>query len=194
MTVKRDGVEVKRLRLVICVENPTIYNAVEFAIDYACYDEYDNPIEGTPEEPGSVKDYRIPMGVAHGVRGFVYSEFDTFDNLGKVVLENAKCTKYLSVWDTYLAWWIIMICVVGVATIFYSANLFARGLTADDLKRMFAENVASSLVVLGLCLIIAIIPLIFSSWVVTVIILGGYVGFLVLSGGMTAIRLSLAKK
>ena len=194
MTVQRDGVEVKRLRLVICVDNPTIYNAIEFAIDYACFDAHGLPIIGTPDQPGVAIDYRIKMGVAHGVKGYVYSEFDTFDNLASVKLANPKCTQYQTVWDTYLAWWVIMICIVGVATIFYSANLFARGLTAEDLKRMFADNVTSSLVVLGLCLIIAIIPLIFSSWVVTLIILGGYVGFLLLSGGMTALRLALAKK
>lgn len=189
------GRESKRLRLVLSIENPTIYNAVDFTISYRCYDELDQPIPRTdnPHTSGSWENYPINMIVGHGVNGVVYSEFDTFDNLGRVEVYDGNY-RYQSVWETYFAWWISMFVIVGVAVLFYSVDLFARGLTAEELKQRFTDNVASSLVVLSLLLIICIIPLIFSSWVVTLIILGGYVGFLLLSGAATATRIAIANK
>ena len=185
----------KRLRLVMSIENPTIYNAVDFTISYRCYDTNDLPIPRTdnPHTSGSWENYPINMIVGHGVNGVVYSEFDTFDNLGRVEVYDGNY-RYQSVWETYFAWWISMFVIVGVAVLFYSVDLFARGLTAEELKQRFTDNVASSLVVLALLLIICIIPLIFSSWVVTLIILGGYVGFLLLSGAATAARIAIANK
>lgn len=194
--VTQDSKKVKKLRLILLVENPTIYNATEFAISYQCFDTEGNAIPATsdPETSGSWTDYPIKMGVAHGVKGYVYAEFETFDNLGKVTLSNGKCTKYANIWDTYLVWWILAIVVAGVASVFYSVDLFARGLTAEELKQKFADNVGSSLVILALLLLICLIPLLFSSWVVTLIILGGYVGFLLVSGTATAVRIAIANK
>jgi len=170
------------------IVNDTIYNMLETEITYQCYvgeTPYESPIKATVSTP-----------VRHGAAGYlVYTvEVEKSSLVTYVKITDTKVTKYQTLWQTYMVPFIIMFVVSGIALIFFAVEIFAKGLSKETVKEMFKARLASSLFTLGLILVICLIPLMFSSWVVTLILLGGFAGTLLLSGLMTLIRMAAAKR
>ncbi|MCQ2796811.1 MAG: hypothetical protein MJ213_05920, partial [Bacilli bacterium] len=100
----------------------------------------------------------------------------------------ANVTQLTNVWETYMIWWILMIVISGISLISYSVTIFAKGLSADDLTKIMKQHNASTMITLMFVLIICLFPLMFSGWMVTVILLGGFLADIILAGALTAIR------
>lgn len=173
----------------IAVVNPTIYNTKGIQFTYEALDENDAVI-------GSEK-VELPIGIRHGAAGvFAYSytaKPGEADNVKKVRITDSSITSYESLWSTYMPAFIVAITLAVLSVLFFGIELFRRGITREAAKAMFAEHIASEITVLGLVLVICLIPLIFSSWVTTVILLGGFASAIVASGLLTLIRMRYAK-
>ena len=88
---------------------------------------------------------------------------------------------------------IVGICLASISILLFAIELFRKGLSKVELKEMFNAHIFSELTILGLVLVICLIPLIFSSWVTTVILLGAFVASILVAGLLTLIRMSTAK-
>ena len=173
----------------IAVSNPTIYNTSELQFTYEALDANDVVL-------GS-EIVTLPIGIRHGAAGvFAYSytaKPGEADNVKKVRITNSSVTAYQSLWQTYMPAFIVAICLASLSVLFFGIEMFRRGITKEMAKEMFAEHIASELTILGLVLIICLIPLIFSSWVTTVILLGGFGAAILLTGLLTLLRIRFAK-
>jgi len=196
-TVPVDQCEVKIIRdeqtdektavVTLGINNNTIYNTSEITISYQCYsgdDKYE-----------AVQTEKLPIGIRHGAAGYLsYTvKVEKTSPVTGVKITKAEITGYQSLWDTYVVSFILMFIAVGVALVFFGVEIFAKGLTKEDVKEVFKERLGSTMFTLGLVLLICMIPLMFSSWVVTLILLGGFVGTILLSGVMTLIKMATVK-
>ena len=175
--------------ILIAVENPSIFDAKKFELSWEAYNS-----EGTllPDLSGKIESREVR--IAHGAYGYVVDKVDDIDpSVASIKVTGGPALAYYNVWETYLAWWIIAITVVSISLICYCATIFTKGLTREDMVNIFKENLANSIVFMLLLLIICLVPLMFSNWVVTCILLGSYASFLLLSGGVTLLRTSTAK-
>lgn len=187
-----DG-KTKQAQVVIAVQNPTIYNTKAVAFTYQCYD-----IEG--KSVGDPEVVNFDIGIRHGAAGYFGYTYNAsveanpeVAKVAKVAITEAHISDYYNLWETYMPAFIAMIVIAALSIGFFSFELFRPGHTKATLKELFAEHLASEFTVLGLVLIICLIPLIFSSWVTTVILLGGFGGSLLLTGLLTLIRINLAR-
>lgn len=173
----------------LAVNNPTIYNTTEITFTYEALDATDAKI--------GEETVVLPIGVRHGVSGaFSYAyqaKEGEADNVAKVRITEAHISGYQTAWQTYMPAFIVAITLAALSVLFFGIELFRRGITRESAKELFAEHLASEMTVLGLVLVICLIPLIFSSWVTTVILLGGFVGAVILAGLLTLIRMRFAK-
>ncbi|MCQ2787037.1 MAG: hypothetical protein MJ199_01390, partial [Bacilli bacterium] len=131
--------------------------------------------------------------IPHGGAGYIVDELvpqdqEKYLDVTNVVFSKAEVTKLTDVWETYMVWWILMIVISGISLISYSITIFAKGLSADDLAKIMKQHNASTMITLMFVLIICLFPLMFSGWMVTVILLGGFLADIILAGALTAIR------
>ena len=189
-----DG-KTKQAQVVIAVQNPTIYNTKQIEFTYECYNKDDTPLYK--------EQVKLDIGIRHGAAGyFGYTYNAAIDDtqqgqlvgqVTRVAITEAHISDYYNLWETYMPAFIVMIVIAALSLGFFSFELFRPGHTKATLKELFAEHLASEFTVLGLVLIICLIPLIFSSWVTSVILLGGFGGSLLLTGLLTLIRINLAR-
>ena len=184
------GAKDKIAVVTLAVQNPTIYNTTEITFKYQTEDVNHQAI-------GNEETVVLPIGIRHGVAGaFSYTyraKAGEADDVQFVKITEAHISGYQTAWQTYMPAFIVAICLASLSVLFYGIEIFRKGLSKENAKEMFAEHLASEMTVLGLVLIICLIPLIFSSWVTTVVLLGGFVGAVVLSGLLTLIRIRFAK-
>ena len=182
-----DGKKVATVTL--AVNNPTIYNTTEITFKYDALDATNNVI-------GS-EEVTLPVGIRHGVAGaFAYAytaKEGEAENVAKVKITEAHISGYQTVWQTYMPAFICAIVLASMSVLFFAIELFARKRSKAELKEMFAEHMASEVTILGLVLIICLIPLIFSSWVTTVVLLGAFVASIVVNGLLTLIKMQSAE-
>jgi len=189
VTVFKDESTGKKVATVtLAVNNPTIYNTKEITFKYEARDEY-----GVVIGSDTVV---LPIGIRHGVAGsftYAYTAKDgEADQVRTVKITEAKISGYQTLWETYMASFLIAIILASLSIIFFGFELFRRGLSKQDLKDLFAQHMVSEFAILGLVLLICLIPLIFSSWVTTVILLGGFAASMLATGIMSLIRIRLA--
>lgn len=190
---KVDGKTEKYADVILCIDNNTIYNIDQASFSYVIHFN-----DGTPDEV--VENELTEKGAAilkHGVRGYLGYRLrltnTDYANAEKITITKVDIVGFQSLWQTYIVPFIAMICVAGLSILFFAIELFRKGITKETAKEMFKEHLASEMTVLGLILIICFIPLIFSSWVTTVILLGGFVGALLVTGLLTLIKTSFSK-
>lgn len=179
--------------VVLGIKNDTIYNINAVELHYAVYYE-DAPVPGLEHV---VERVDLDFKIRHGVRGYISYTVPVDAALDAdyvKILKETHVIGYDSLWQTYMAPFIIAIVISGIALIFFAIEIFAKGLTKEDVQQMFKDKLASMLVTFGLLIIICLIPLMFSTWVVTLILLGGFIGTALLSGAMTLIKLVTLKK
>ena len=173
----------------IAVVNPTIYNTKGIDFTYEALGENDVVL-------GS-EDVHLDVGIKHGAAGvFAYTytaKQGEADNVKKVRITKSTISNYESLWSTYMPAFIVAIALAALSVLFFGIELFRKGVTKETAKAMFAEHLASEMTVLGLVLVICLIPLIFSSWVTTVILLGGFVSAVLVAGLLTLIRMRFSK-
>lgn len=177
----------------LVIYNNTIYDIKGEMFTYDICDKTGAPIEDLSDIQERTYGY-----IRHGVNGAVaYTvKFDKtnptvllhFDEIGSVHIKDITITEFANVWDTYIAAWIVGICIVGFSVIFFAFDIFRAGWTKDALEARMKEKIASTIVFLLIFLIICMIPLMFASWVPTLILLGAFAGSIVLCGIMTGIK------
>jgi len=163
--------------------NPTIYAVKQFHYIVTGYSlpDWGGQIVGVVDDYENVY---IPNGCAL-ITSFRFKVEN--DSVQSFKLENCEASIYASVWDTYLGWWIATIVLLAIGLIAHLCRIFSSS-NPEEIKGTFRDTIAMQLVVLALIAIICIVPLIFSSWVVTCILAGGYLSFLVVAGLTTLIR------
>lgn len=209
--VTEGGVTRQKARSVLTVENNTIFNTKTWSLLLGI--NYTNPKTG---EAVFSEFYNpsVDCVVAHGTIASVYSEVyvDTIPFLKEVgvervnnvsILKNSSllgsnyvtgCQTYYNVWDTYLAWWIVMICIVAVAWICYACVIFKRGLIKSDLGDVFSKHMGTIMITFGFMFLLCLFPLIVGSWFVTIILLLALLAVVVGFGIMTGLRALAMKK
>ena len=187
-----DGKNEKFADVVLCIENNTIYNIDQASFSYTVHFN-----DGTEEV---VKDELTAKGetiVRHGARGYLAYRLKLtntpYANAEKVTITEVKVVGFRSVWETYMPAFICAIVLASMSVLFFCIELFARKRSKAELKEMFAEHMASEITILGLVLIICLIPLIFSSWVTTVVLLSAFVASIVVNGLLTLIKMQAAE-
>lgn len=187
--VYTDGAGKKVATVTLAVNNPTIYNTTEITFTYQALDATDVKV--------GEETVVLPVGIRHGAAGaFSYAyqaKEGEADNVTKVKITEAHISGYQTAWQTYMPAFIVAITLAALSVLFFGIELFRKGITKEQAKEMLSEHIASEMTILGLVLVICLIPLIFSSWVTTVILLGGFVGALVIAGLLTLIRMRFAK-
>ena len=174
------------------IANPTIYNITEVELSYDCYK---NGV-GAPVYTGSDK---INVFVSHGVGGYISytlseDRYPGLASIDYVTFSENKVTKYQTLFETYMAPFIISFVLVGFSLIFFAFEIFRGGLTAEYLRARMKEKLASYLTILALTLLICLIPLMFSSWVTTIILICGFAASFLLCGLMSLLRMAFIKK
>lgn len=181
----------KYAEVVIGVANPTVYNVKQIEITWQAYDGLD-PL-------GSPSTDQLDVFVGHGVGGYVAYRLNVdpagpYRTATSVTIKEARVTKYQTLFETYMAPFIISFVLVGFSLVFFAFEIFRGGLTKEYLANRMREKLASYLIILALCILICLIPLMFSSWVTTLILVGGFVASFVLCGVMALIRLAFVKE
>jgi len=172
----------------LALVNDTIYNVEGAKLIYNVYDSFGAPIATNQEA-------NLNIFIRHGVAGYLSYTYNVEPGIDAsyVKITDTKITKYSSLFETYLAPFVVMFTLAFFALLFFAIDLFRGGLTKEGVKELLRERILSSVVILCLALLICLIPLMFSSWVVTLILLGGFVGTGLLCGLLTLIRLAAMK-
>lgn len=178
-----------RVRVSLAVINNTIYDIKGGEVQFRVTHGESSKSEETPFfKIENYSGFYIP----HGVAGYIGSEITPdqtkYGDITRVEVAAANVTQLTDVWETYMVWWILMIVLSGISLISYSITIFAKGLSADDLAKIMKQHNASTMITLMFVLIICLFPLMFSGWMVTVILLGGFLADIILAGALTAIR------
>ena len=183
----------KRGTATIGIANNTIYNVDEVKVTYTVYDDGGQVIgdEG--------RTTLLPTYVQHGVAGYITYIFDATSVGPDAAAATVKVTKvevthFQSLWDSYIVGWIMAIVIVGISLIFSAFEIFRSGWTKESLAQFMREKTASALITLGLVALICLIPLMFSSWVTTLILVGSFAASVVCAGLMTIIKVATIKK
>lgn len=186
-----DGTGNKFAEVVLGIANPSIYNVTQVEITWQAYEDT-TPIGEPQTDP-------LNVYVGHGVGGYVKYRLDVdpagpYSDVTMVHITKTNVSKYQSLFETYMAPFIIMFVVVGLSLCFFAFEIFRKGLTAEYLANRMREKLASYLTILALTILICLIPLMFSSWVTTLILVGGFLVSFLLCGLMALIRMAFAKK
>lgn len=186
---KEEGKEDKKAIVTIGVYNNTIYNVKQIEVTYNIYDEAKKPLV-----TGGVETYDV--FVRHGVAGYISYSVPVDKTTGAAYAEitAGRVTQYYSLWDTYVAPFIIMIVLGGLALIFAAVDIFRDTWNKESVKELLSEKLSLYLVIFGLTILICLIPLMFSSWVVSLILIGGFVAVALLTALMAGIKLALINK
>lgn len=188
--VEEAGTANKIAVVTLAVKNPTIYNTSEITFKYQCEDINHNKV-------GNEEQVVLKVGIRHGAAGaFSYTyqaKPGEADSVAFVKITEAHISEYKTLWQTYMAAFIAAICIAGLSILFFAIELFARGISKEEAREMFREHMASEFTVLGLVLIICLIPLIFSSWVTTVVLLGAFGASIVVAGLLTLLKMRFSK-
>jgi len=173
----------------IGVVNNTIYNVYAIDLTYQMFDAAKTQI-------GETTTVRTNCFIRHGVAGYLVfdQKFDTSLGIKSIEIIEAKPSSYASLWQTYVVPFTIAIIAAVISTIVFGARLFVGGMTREDVKDLFRERLSSTLVTVALVLIICLIPLMFSNWVVTLILVGAVLSTILLSGLLTLIKMATIKK
>lgn len=180
-------------KVVIGVENPTIYNINKFTIDCEIHGKNangDEVIRHTTREESVL----IGHGAAGYFGGDVFVSKDEartqwgMTSVNKLKITNISNIKFLGVWETYMPWWIVCFVLLGLSTIAFAATIFKKNISIENAGKLFKAHIASSLTTLCLVLLICLIPLIFSGWVVTMLLLGTFVAHFIIAFLLCAIK------
>lgn len=178
--------------VVLGIDNNTIYN-----IDQASFSYIIEFNDGRTEVVSNELTQKGQTVIRHGAKGYLAYRLRLTDteyaNASKVTITDVKVVGFRSAWETYMPAFIVSICLASLSVLFFGIELFRRGMTKESAKELFAEHIASEMTILGLVLIICLIPLIFSSWVTTVVLLGGFVSAILLAGILTFVRMRFIK-
>ena len=173
-------------------------NLEEISIDYKVLDAYGDTIYDTETDPTSIDGGQpAAIYVRHGVGGYAPFEVKmdvSLTNAEKIEIRSGKVTKFYSLWETYMAGFLLVIGLASFGVIFACFDIFRSGQTKQDLVNRLKERFAGVLVTLALVLLICLIPLMFANWVSTVILFGGFAAFLIICGILTAIRYATVKE
>lgn len=170
------------------IENNTIYDVKAAEITY---DVYANSIRLNTEP---ITD-RVEVYVRHGVAGYLtYTvPIEQYQMITSVKITGATVTEYRSFWDTYVVPFVVMFVVSGLALVFAAIDIFTHQWSKESLRQMLSEKLSLYLIIFAMTILICLIPLMFSNWVVTLILVGGFAGVALLTGIMTAIRVATIK-
>lgn len=168
--------------------NDTIYNVEQVSLTYNVYN-------GNSVVLLDQKD-NVDIFVRHGVAGYLSYTYQVPNELvcDAVKITHTEVTKYSSLFDTYMVPFIVMFVLAGFGIMFFAIDLFKGGITKEGVKELFREKMFSSLTIMALVVLICLIPLMFSSWVVTLILVGGFLGVSLVCGLLTLIRMAFLKK
>lgn len=172
------------------IVNNTIYNVLEEQLTYTVYND-DMPLPGYIDITETVK-----FPIRHGAQGYISYTYELPPEAPEcdyVKITKTSISKYATLFQTYAVPFVIMFVFAGIAIVFFAIDLFRGGLTKESIKERFKERIASSVTIMALLLIIFLIPLMFSSWVTTLILVGGFVGTGVVCGLLTLLRLAFNK-
>ena len=174
----------------ICIKNNTIYNVKNYSITAVVIDEHKTELEPVT--------FVTEWGCAHGFSGYVtFAPFrlenPAYKNATGVKIIDASPCSFQDVWETYMPWWIITITVFSIATLFYAFELFGAHHSKEEIIESFKGHMATMLVSMLIVFLICFIPLMFSSWVVSVILLGGFGAFAVVSGLLSFCKIKLGR-
>lgn len=183
-----DGKKYPRIKLI--VNNTTIYDTKEFKVDVL--------VTYNDETPQETKSYTSPLIIGHGASGGILfsptsEDYRLPDNTKSISFEKFTPT-FFGVWETYLAWWIVAIVIVGISLIGNLIAVSKKNITIQDLRNIYASKLASSVSISIFILIICLFPLIFGSWVASLILLGALLSTVVVTGIVTWIRGLFIKK
>lgn len=176
----------KKAVVTLCVSNNTIYNVKQVSVAYIVYAGTEEIYKG--EDP-------VDLYVRHGVAGYVTYSFPVKElkTATSVKITRTEVTDYFSFWDTYVVPFVVMFVVAGIALLFAAIDIFTKQWTKEGLKEMLREKLSLYLIIFAMTILICLIPLMFSNWVVTLILVGGFVGVALLTGVMTAIKVAISK-
>lgn len=167
--------------------NDSIYNVNQVTF---MYDVYDDESRIAQDQPAVVDLY-----IRHGVSGYLsYTvKVDKDSPATHVKITSTAVTGYWSFWDTYRVPFIVMFTIVGIALLVFGVEVFKGGITKESVKEALRERLYTSIVIFAMTLLLCLVPLMFSNWVVTCILLGGFIGAGLLCGVMTLIRMATLK-
>ena len=179
----------KKAVVTLCVTNNTIYNVKQVSVEYTVYEGTKVLYEGN--DP-------VDLYVRHGVAGYITYSLPIKDKglqtATSVIITHPEVTDYFSFWDTYVVPFVVMFVVAGIALLFAAIDIFTKQWTKEGLREMLREKLSLYLIIFAMTILICLIPLMFSNWVVTLILVGGFVGVALLTGVMTAIKVAISKK
>lgn len=156
------------------IENNTIYKMDEFSASFELYNDT------TCLE--KVRFY-YTVDIANGGS---YSGKYIFDYDGKVTKAEfvSWTAHYLSVWDTYKAWFISMIVIASVGAVIYIIVMIIEDLDLEDTWDAITDSDLSMIFAIGLPVLIgggSIVGSALSYWVPVLIVLGGIVAFILVA-------------
>ncbi|MBQ0009131.1 MAG: hypothetical protein KBS97_02530 [Firmicutes bacterium] len=187
-----DGKLEKFADVVLCIDNNTIYNIDQASFSYIVH--FNDGKEEVVENELTAKGETI---VRHGVRGYLGYRLRLTDTeyaaAEKVTITKVEVVGFRSLWETYMPAFIAAIVLGSLSILFFAFELFGRKHSKEELKEMFKEHMASEFTILALVLVICLIPLIFSSWVTTVVLLGTFVVSILVNGLLTLLKMTTAK-
>lgn len=184
--------EEKFADVVLGIDNNTIYNVDQASFSYVI--EFN---DGRTEVVTNELTAKGETIIRHGAKGYLAYRLRLTDteyaNASKVTITDVKIVGFRSLWETYMPAFIAAIILGSMSILFFAIELFARNRSKDELKEMFREHMFSEFAILGLVLVICLIPLIFSSWVTTVTLLGTFVASILVNGLLTLLKMTTAK-
>lgn len=184
----------------IVLANNTIYNVKAWNVTYTLIEEEDKLLPSKEQKTIKETFYDEPGYVFHGQGGAIIIDKDLtglYDDGYKPIslrCEGGVATQFDNLWNSYLGWWIAAIVIVGVALIFFAAELFGKHLSKNQIVDLFKGHVASSCVFAMFMLIICLFPLIFGAWFSTIILLIALAGSFVGGGALALIAFAAAKE
>lgn len=188
------------VKIIIGVANPTIFNIKHFNIIYEVFGS-----KGTETKRVENQLYECDnFVISHGVAGYIGREVliskeeakTRWDmtNVNYMKISKIDNIQFQSVWETYIVWWIICLVLLGISTIAFATTIFKKNLSIENAKKLLEAHVASSMTTLLLILLICLIPLMFSGWVVTVMLLGTFAAHFVVAFLLCAIKTKIGHK
>jgi len=170
-----------------CLEvyNNTIYNTKKISYKVIGYNKTGDIVETISEE-------NVDFAVRHGTAGAMFFQDKINHDIASFEGEG-MFTEYYNVWETYLGMWVAGIILVAISVTIYTVSICRSGLRRGELGQMMKDKVATLSFVFLFTLIICMFPLIYGSWVSTLILVGSFVSAGVLCLGVTGIRAATIK-
>ena len=193
-------VDVLYVQAGIAIANNTIYDAKTWYISYEITYKIGESAPSVYKDDSPER----ALYVVHGAAGYLGIEAKLDDELqpyihpnvtvASVKITGGKAVTFANLWESYIGWWIAAIVIVGVALIFFAAELFGKHLSKNQIVDLFKGHVTSSCVFAMFMLIICLFPLIFGAWFSTIILLIALAGSFVGGGALALIAFAAAKE